>query len=279
MSIGLEKCIKDHDTICWMCANAVPSDTTGCSWSENEIPVDGWVAENTTKAHAREMRDSEFQRSLKFYNVHDCPMFKPDTKRLDLATSQDKKGVARLGIAVIRLAVADFERDYSELLRMLHKKHVSKKHVTDESITNWEHKCIAHKNFFISDYALHLSELNTEWLFYKCMDKIEMEYAVERLGDKLEIHLSGKKYLVSDTFQYWIESRTPGKDKKGNPVVHKKRLSGYYSDIDKLFESYFDHTLKESQITGEIEELTKLVKKTRTEIRKWTREIRGEVDD
>lgn len=274
-NLGMEM----HESLCWSCANAVPSQHTGCTWSLDLEPVEGWVAEDVTHKYIARMNDRDIEADKRTYNVYECPQFRSDCKATDRQTSISKKGLAKLGVAIIKRACDDLTDDYNEVLHAYHRKYISKKKVKRDEVEYFTEKCLSHMRFFRSDYFMELSELNGEWLAKKVLNKAESAYIKERLGDKLEIHLSGKKWLVTDAFQYWIESRTPGKDKKGNDVIHKKRLSGYYSDIDKLFESYFDHTLKESEIKGEIADMMELVKKTRAEIRKWTREIRGDLDD
>lgn len=268
-----------HDTICWQCANAVPSQYTGCPWSEKGLPVEGWEAEDTTDKHIDYMSQKYIDSGQRMYNVYDCPMFMMDSRRTDWQTSLNRSGLSKLGVDVVKVAAFDLESEYRKFLLAYHRKKVSKKHYKKDEIAYHANQCIHLLQFFRSEYCEELSKVNGEWLAKKVLDKTEADYITERLGEALEIHLTGKKWLVTDSFQYWIESRTPDKDKKGNDVINKRRLSGYYSDIDKLFESYFDHTLKESQMVGEIEDMMKLVKKTRAEIRKWTREIRGDVDD
>lgn len=89
----------------------------------------------------------------------------------------------------------------------------------------------------------------------------------------MHLHLSGKKYLCSDQYQYWIQSETPGTNKKGEKVINTRRLTGYRTDLIGVFDSYLEHTLRESEIEGEIAELGKLLKKTKTEIRGWFKEL------
>ena len=95
----------------------------------------------------------------------------------------------------------------------------------------------------------------------------------------MHIHIKGNTYLVSDEFQMWIQTETPKTDKKGNPTIYAKRLTGYHSDFDTLFNDYFDRSIRRSDIDGDISDLTNLVKKTRAEIKKLMREIRGNTND
>lgn len=58
-------------TLCWRCKNAVPSKTTGCSWSRNFKPVPNWIVD----AHELTLKNGDKIRS---YCVLDCPEFQDD---------------------------------------------------------------------------------------------------------------------------------------------------------------------------------------------------------
>lgn len=60
-------------SLCWRCQNAVPSETHGCSWSEDFLPIDGWRADHSF------MRDKGM--IVDTYTVYDCPQFDPDPPR------------------------------------------------------------------------------------------------------------------------------------------------------------------------------------------------------
>lgn len=94
-----------------------------------------------------------------------------------------------------------------------------------------------------------------------------MAEAKERVN--LHIHLSCNKYIISDGTCYWIVSETERHNKKGELATYQKRLSGYHSDFSSLMVSLFDRTIKTAEIDGELEDLAKLVKKTRREIKSW----------
>ena len=65
------------DTICWMCANAVPNNKgRGCNWSCYGKPVEGWTAVNTVVAGMR-LPDNTFEQ-LPTYRVDKCPQFDSD---------------------------------------------------------------------------------------------------------------------------------------------------------------------------------------------------------
>ena len=61
-------------TICWDCIHAVPNPDTGdgCSWSEKQIPVEGWKAEGTRLMSYANDDPREFSS----YLVTECPRFK-----------------------------------------------------------------------------------------------------------------------------------------------------------------------------------------------------------
>ncbi len=97
-------------------------------------------------------------------------------------------------------------------------------------------------------------------------------------GDKKErlnfrVHLAGNKYIVGDGMCYWIVRETKAVQKSGKKageeVVRRTRLTGYHTDFVSLVDSYYAETLKQAEIDGEIADLVKLMKKTRTEIRTW----------
>lgn len=62
------------DSICWECKNAVPSEETGCSWSRDFVPVEGWEAvRRYIKAFPRGVHSTyNFRES---YCVKRCPLF------------------------------------------------------------------------------------------------------------------------------------------------------------------------------------------------------------
>lgn len=87
--------------------------------------------------------------------------------------------------------------------------------------------------------------------------------------NNFRVHLSGNKYIIGDSMCYWIVSESHRTGKDGKQIAVHKRLSGYYTEFVPLIESYFRNTLKNAEIDGEIEDLVKLVKKTRREIQGW----------
>lgn len=91
----------------------------------------------------------------------------------------------------------------------------------------------------------------------------------------MHIKLEKNIYLLSDEFQWWIQSETPRKTKKGEDSIYTKRLTGYHGDLERCFCDYFDRSIRSSDLDGNAEDLAKLVKKTRADIRKWMKAIRG----
>lgn len=59
-------------TLCWECANAVPTSETGCSWSLDKTPVEGWSAIDDTERYKRYQTSKEIQR---YWFVVACPEF------------------------------------------------------------------------------------------------------------------------------------------------------------------------------------------------------------
>ena len=63
-------------TLCWECANAVPSKEkeTGCPWSMEGKPVDGWTAK---KGHLIFTHGWKPRKDVKVttYRVDKCPLF------------------------------------------------------------------------------------------------------------------------------------------------------------------------------------------------------------
>ena len=97
--------------------------------------------------------------------------------------------------------------------------------------------------------------------------------------NNFRIHLTGNKYIVGDSYSYWLVSESHRKDKNGNKTAVQKRLSGFHTDFTSLLESYFRNTIRKTEIDGEIADLVKLVKKVRTEVRTWGRMLDKAMED
>ena len=93
--------------------------------------------------------------------------------------------------------------------------------------------------------------------------------------NNLRIHLSGKKYIIGNGYCFWIASESTRKNKQGEPEVYQRRLSGYHDNLTSLMESYFKETIKRAEIDGELEDLVKLIIKTRKEIHSWWKKAEG----
>lgn len=89
------------------------------------------------------------------------------------------------------------------------------------------------------------------------------------------MHIELKKgvFLCSDVNCYWIQQEWMVK-KNDKESVRTKLLSGYTVDLEHVMESYFDKEIRSSEVET-FEELAKLIKKTRGEIRKWYRQLEG----
>lgn len=62
--------------LCWNCKNAVPSASTGCSWSRSFVPVDGWDAEETVLYQVANGRSTE----VRSFHIMYCPEFEDDRR-------------------------------------------------------------------------------------------------------------------------------------------------------------------------------------------------------
>lgn len=97
------------------------------------------------------------------------------------------------------------------------------------------------------------------------------------------IHLSGNKYIIGNSLCYWIVSESHRNGKDGNQITVQKRLSGDHTNFTDLFDSYFRMSIRNTEIDGEIEDLAKLVKKTKAEIQRWFKQLDkvtgGDADD
>lgn len=94
------------------------------------------------------------------------------------------------------------------------------------------------------------------------------------------MHIELKKgvFLCSDERQFWIQKEwyTHRKDKEGKmvEVLNTKPLSGYCTELENLFDSYFDRTIRSSEAET-VEQVVKEIGKVRRDIHKWLKELRG----
>lgn len=103
-------------SLCWYCANAVPSDKTGCSWSREFLAVDGWDAVVTDSLHRNELRDTSIAYGKHAYLVKDCPQFIPDTPEFSRLSTRYEAGLNALALDVIKIAVVDLIPAYEKML-------------------------------------------------------------------------------------------------------------------------------------------------------------------
>lgn len=90
-----KKTVK-RPTICWKCRNAVPTATSGCSWSRDLVPVPGWVAEKHTTPHAND------GGMITSYCVDYCPEFQKDSKAPEQICKNDEACMLRAACNELR---------------------------------------------------------------------------------------------------------------------------------------------------------------------------------
>lgn len=89
-------------SLCWKCANAVPYKKTGCSWSRDLIPVEGWTAIQSGRVY--DYHDDK--RENPTYCVVECPEF--STKKCDFEIESDIAYKNLMNSVVLR-AVVDYK--------------------------------------------------------------------------------------------------------------------------------------------------------------------------
>ena len=80
-------------TLCWRCRHAVPSASTGCSWSRRFVPVEGWTAEK----HQQKQSGSVYET----YCVISCPLFQKDGGN-SADSCKDDTGCVRIAEHILR---------------------------------------------------------------------------------------------------------------------------------------------------------------------------------
>lgn len=83
-------------TLCWKCKNAVPSASSGCSWSRAFQPVEGWTTERKHTAKGNGSADAVYET----YCVTTCPEFRKDD---DDVLCRSNEGCLRIAEHVLRL--------------------------------------------------------------------------------------------------------------------------------------------------------------------------------
>lgn len=84
-------------SLCERCVHAVPSATTGCEWSEDGIPVDGWTVFQFDDPELNRMRN----------RVMLCPKFSEEGRETLDAPFENFRA---LGIAIVTMAVVDYRK-------------------------------------------------------------------------------------------------------------------------------------------------------------------------
>ena len=74
------KPVRITETICWQCANAVPSSdgSRGCPWSRSFQPVPGWSVRKRKISVCRWVNKKNVYVKIETYHVKKCPLFVPD---------------------------------------------------------------------------------------------------------------------------------------------------------------------------------------------------------
>lgn len=172
-------------TLCWKCIHAVPDDAlgTGCSWSRELKPVEGW---NAFQANTEE--DSYYPPSRPVYHVLYCPQFVEQTKTPPMQTAQEKN-VRGLALAVIRRAADDLADKYGEYYRrkqhnvtrmQLYGYHGYQNlygHRTSEEEFDFLAKEIkAIRKDMMGEWMNTLSDINTKALYYDILKKVREDY-------------------------------------------------------------------------------------------------------
>ena len=69
-------------TLCWWCENAVPGAHTGCSWSRELQPVDGWRATQRNLMFTIDASTGK-TKELISYIVHWCPEYRREKRAVN----------------------------------------------------------------------------------------------------------------------------------------------------------------------------------------------------
>lgn len=104
-----KKTVK-RPTICWKCRNAVPTATSGCSWSRDIVPVPGWVAEKHTTPHAND------GGMITAYCVDYCPEFQKDSKVPEQICKNDE-ACTRLAVIILQKQMERYRQALDQYAR------------------------------------------------------------------------------------------------------------------------------------------------------------------
>ena len=145
------------ESLCWDCANAVPTETRGCTWSRFLEPISGWDAEDTSA------------------------MFR-------YASDKSDEAYISLGIAVVRQAakdlISEYKRNYNMkmrnqtrvvlygtrgLLNLYGKRYTA----LELRYADGDYETL--KRFFHSDRARIFSQMDCSWLYKQIVKAVEKE--------------------------------------------------------------------------------------------------------
>lgn len=87
----------------------------------------------------------------------------------------------------------------------------------------------------------------------------------------MRIHLEKNLYIIGDSMSMEIYEVTERKNKNGEMTEVKKRLTGYCTDLEHLFQSYKKNYILSSDLEGELEDLFKLLKKLDRQITRFAK--------
>lgn len=102
-----KKTIK-RPTLCWKCRNAMPTATSGCSWSRDLVPVPGWVAEK----HQQKSNGSIYEA----YCVDYCPEFQKDSKVPEQICKNDE-ACMRLAVIILQKQMERYRQALDQYAR------------------------------------------------------------------------------------------------------------------------------------------------------------------
>ena len=109
-------------SLCWYCANAVPSDVTGCPWSRDFDEVEGWEAICTDHLHRNEIGADSIAHGKHAYLVKECPMYLPDSKEYIKEHMKYDEGLNALALSVIKIGVIDLIAAYRHYLQTAYRR-------------------------------------------------------------------------------------------------------------------------------------------------------------
>ena len=109
-------------SLCWYCANAVPSDVTGCPWSRDFSEVEGWDAICTDHLHRNEIGADSIAHGKHAYLVKECPMYLPDSKEYIKEHMKYDEGLNALALSVIKIGVIDLIAAYRLYLQTAYRR-------------------------------------------------------------------------------------------------------------------------------------------------------------